>query len=157
MRRASTEQQRDILKVVSRRAVKAAGGGAMLSDVSRVSEGQISKYCSTSPDCEDVFLPIDVALEADLEAGSPIIVSAMAGMLGFRLVRADEADAARPALPDHKDIMTLDAVFSQLKSVMAEAIDDGRVDEGERRLIGGKGDQLMRDLRQIMARAGVAV
>ncbi|AJY44684.1 hypothetical protein [Martelella endophytica] len=150
MRAISDEDGRK-LKAATRRAVKAAGGGDALSLTTRVSEGQLSKYGLASEDHQDTYIPLDVALEADREAGSPIIAAALAAAQGFRLVPEDAEDPAQGL--DYRDVTTVGVAFSSFQSRMHEALsDDGKVDEGERRAILRDFDRLMRALFQIMGR-----
>ncbi len=139
------------LKAATRRAVKAAGGGDALAVTTRVSEGQLSKYGLASEEHAETFIPLDVALEADREAGSPIIASALAAAQGFRLVPADAADSEHGL--DYRDVTTVGVAFSNFQSRMHEALsDDGKVDEAERRAILRDFDKLMRSLFQVMGR-----
>jgi len=149
--RAISDDDRQKLKAATRRAVKSAGGGDSFAHVTRVSESQLSKYGLASDEHQDAFIPVDVALEADVEAGSPIIATALAAAQGFRLVRN-----ASP-VDDHSlgfaDISQISVAFSSFHTRMHEALaDDGRVDEAERRRILKDFDKFMRTLFTTMGR-----
>ncbi|MGV0878042.1 hypothetical protein V6767_12930 [Martelella sp. FLE1502] len=149
--RVITEDDGRALKAASRRAVKAAGGGEALSLVSRVSAAQLSKYGLAGEDHAETFMPLDVALEADREAGAPIIAAALAAAQGFRLVSADGEDHAHDL--DYRDVTTVSVAFAGFQTRMHEALsDDGKVDEAERRAIMRDFDKLMRALFQVMGR-----
>lgn len=127
--RISSDFERNALKSAARSALSLIGPAKQLVAVSRISEGYLSKCMNR--DCPD-FLSVDVALEADRLAGAPVIVSAMADLLGFRLVPVDgEASSAFDAAKglDH----VADAVA--MAQSMREAAADGRIDELERREI----------------------
>lgn len=149
--RSISDDHRKKLKAATRRAIKAAGGGDSFAHVTRVSESQLSKYGLATEEHEDAFIPVDVALEADLEAGTPVIASALAAAQGFRLVR--DGDARDSRLLGFADISEIGVAFAAFQARMHEALaDDGRVDEGERRKILRDFDKFMRSLFQTMAR-----
>ena len=149
--RAISDDHRKKLKAATRRAVKSAGGGDSFAHVTRVSESQLSKYGLASEEHQDAFAPIDVALEADIEAGSPIIATALAAAQGFRLVRKN-AETDDHCL-GYADISQIGVAFSSFQTRMHEALaDDGRVDEAERRKILKDFDAFMRTLFTTMGR-----
>lgn len=130
--RISSDFERNALKSAARSALSLIGPAKQLVAVSRISEGYLSKCLNRDlPD----FLPLDVALEADRLAGAPVIVSAMADLLGFRLVPVDgEASSAFNA-DKGLDIVS-DAVATAQS--MREAAADGLLDERERRDLSDK-------------------
>ena len=77
------------------------------------------------------FAPIDVALEADIEAGAPIITEMMAKLQGYRLVRETE-DVSETGLT-HRDISILNAELGDVSRMAIEALDDGKIDARERK------------------------
>ena len=85
--RVISDRQSMQLKAATRRAIDMAGGSDTFEHVTRVRQGQLSKYGLAGEDHAACFAPIDVALEADIEAGSPIITEMMAKLQGYRLVR----------------------------------------------------------------------
>lgn len=86
--RASTPEQRLALKAALRRALKLSGGAASFQHATRLCESDLSRCAA--PDHLDRHAPVDVALDADLEAGSPVMASALAAAQGFRLVRMED-------------------------------------------------------------------
>lgn len=126
--RISTDHERNALKTACRAAVHVCGPAKQIAAMSRISEGRIS-IC-INRETED-FLPLDVALEIDRLAGAPLIVEAMARMLGYRLV-ADETEAPKAGFT-HKDLLALQARVSDLVRKGDGALDDGRIDQLEER------------------------
>ena len=128
--RISTDHERNALKTACRAAVHVCGPAKQITAMSRISESRISVCINR--ETED-FLPLDVAIEIDRLAGAPLIVEAMARLLGYRLV-PDDADAAKPGFT-HKDLLTLqELVLSPVRKGHA-ALDDNHVDPLEEREI----------------------
>lgn len=130
------------LKAATRFSVDGAGGSEEFQKATRVRQGQLSKYGLAGDEHMETFVPIDVAVEADLEAGSPIITEMMAKLQGYRLVR-DEAEAPEAGLT-HRDISALNAEVGDVSRLAIEALDDGKVDAREKR-------DLMRELTDLKA------
>jgi hypothetical protein len=127
--RISSDHERNALKSAARGALSLIGPAKQLCAVSRISESYLSKCINR--DCPD-FLPLDVALEADRLAGSPVIVQAMADLLGFRLVPT-EGERASEFNVEHAFNLVADAVA--MAQTIREADADGRRDEREKRAI----------------------
>jgi hypothetical protein len=87
--RASSPEEHLALKSAVKRCAKLAGGAASVQHMTRVGEAELSRYASSEHG--DRHCPIDVAIDLDREAGHPVILEAMAALLGYRLVPADEA------------------------------------------------------------------
>jgi len=138
--RAISDKQALALKAATRRAVDMAGGSESFQYVTRVGQGQLSKYGLTGEDHQSSFMPIDIALEADLEAGSPVIIEKLAALMGYRLVRDDTAQEAKSlALAD---VARLSARVGAFAETAVDALDDGHVSAGEER-------DLLRELNKI--------
>lgn len=156
--REISEKQAATLKGVTARTMKLAGGAAVVQHSTRVNEATLSKYASTSPDNEKNFCPIDVALEIDMLAQSPVIVSAMAEMQGYRLVPSDEAsDQTRP-LTVHDALVIANEAADVVKAITEALANDGDIDAAEDRVITREVDELVRvlknTLRNVSARRG---
>lgn len=134
------------LKAATRFSVDGAGGSEEFQKATRVRQGQLSKYGLAGDEHMETFVPIDVAVEADLEAGSPIITEMMAKLQGYRLVR-DEAETQEAGLT-HRDISALNAEVGDVTRLAIEALDDGKVDAREKR-------DLMRELTDLKAQIAV--
>ncbi|TPW28588.1 hypothetical protein FJU08_17445 [Martelella alba] len=149
--RAIFDENDKKLKAATRRAIKAAGGSDSFAHVTRVSVAQLSKYGLASEDHTETFVPIDIALEADLEAGAPIIASELARLQGFRLVRAADEDAGHKLA--FRDISSIGLTFSNFQKAMHDALaDDGSVDDAERQVIQRHGDKMARALIELLGR-----
>lgn len=114
------------IKAATRRAVKLAGGVEAFAAVTRIGAAQLSR-CG-SPDNPDI-IAVDVAVEADREAGVPAIASAMAGALGFRLVRMEATEGGSVSLSDGVDL--IESATGAFR-VIEEALADGRLTNTER-------------------------
>lgn len=144
--RVISERDLKKLKAATRFSVDGAGGSEEFQKATRVRQGQLSKYGLAGDEHMETFMPIDVAVEADLEAGSPVITEMMAKLQGYRLVR-DEAEAPEAGLT-HRDISALNAEVGDVTRLAIEALDDGKVDAREKR-------DLMRELTDLKAQIAV--
>ncbi len=123
------------------------GGVTAFPDLTRVGVSTLSKYASFNDEFKENVIPCDVAIEADRRAKSPIIVAAMARLLGYRLVRDTEDAPVRAATLD--DVMT---VFTEHADVLREArkaLLDGKVDEADRKIVVPEIDEAMRALQHL--------
>ena len=156
--REISEKQAAMLKGATARALKLAGGGGIVQHSTRVNEATLSKYASTAPDNDKAFVPLDVAVEIDMLAQSPVIVSAMAEMLGYRLAPSDAgAEDARP-LTIHDALVIANEAADVVKAITEALAGDGEIDAAEDRLITREVDELVRvlkkTLRNVSARRG---
>lgn len=146
--RTISDKQGLTLKAATRRAVDMAGGGEAFSHVTRIKAGNISKYGSANEEHEETFMPIDVAVEADLEAGSPIILSAMAEMAGYRLVPADGCPVINATAPlGVLDALAIANEAADVVRAITEAMADGRVDGADERTITREIDEAMKAMK----------
>lgn len=155
--RTISDKQGLTLKAASRRSIDQAGGGDAFQHVTRVKAGALSKYATAGEETFDKFMPIDIAVECDLEANSPIIVSAMAAMLGYQLVPADGAATANVAAP----VTLIDALkianeAADVVRTITEALDNGDVDALEKRTITREIDEAIKALQCVQRRIGGA-
>ena len=134
MRTVSEEEVRT-LKGATEAACKLGGGVTNFALLTRVNVATLSKYASINEEYRESLMPVDVAIEADRWAKSPVIVSAMAKALGYRLVPDDEAGLAAPGRLTERDAHT---VLSEAMDVTREtlaAVEDGHADALERKKI----------------------
>lgn len=87
--RPTSDHQREKLKSATKRSIDRAGGGSALAAQTRVEAAQLSKYQARHE--ETAFIPLDVALDADLAAGAPVILSAMASIQGYSIAPIEGA------------------------------------------------------------------
>lgn len=99
--RLADDAERRRLKSATEQAVKLCGG-ADFESRTRVKKAALSKYGGISE--PDNFIPLDIILELDRHNGAPLITSALARMLGFRLVPDNEAEEDSLRLADAQAI-----------------------------------------------------
>lgn len=150
--RSISDKQGKALKAATRRALDMAGGPESFQHATRVRQGQLSKYAAPSEEHADSFMPLDIALEADLEAGTPIIAEQLARMQGYRLVRIEDEPVGEKL--SHRDLSALHLEFSDVVRVAHDALEDGHADEAERRRIGKEIAQLKKALAVIEGKIG---
>lgn len=153
--RSISDKQGLTLKAATRRSVDMAGGGDALQHVTRVKAGNLSKYGSANEENEDKFMPIDVAVESDLEAGAPIILTAMAEILGYQVTPLAHASAADVKPITERDALRIAREAADVVNAMVRAIEDGTVDSAEEREITREIDELKVALVDVMRRAKV--
>jgi hypothetical protein len=146
--RASTPDDRLALKAAVRRAAKLAGGAASVQHMTRASESDLSKYASSEH--ADRHCPIDVAIELDREAGSPVILAAMAQLVGYRLV-ALERDGEEEI--DMRDLARIAVDASRVIEDVTRALENGDIDAAEDRQIAIDIETSVRDLRVLQDKA----
>ena len=152
--RTISDKQALTLKAATRRTVDMAGGGDAFQHVTRVKAGNLSKYGSNGEENLDKFMPIDVAVEADLEANSPIIVSVMAEMLGYKLVPLAGGGEAADCGLALADVLKIANEMGDVIRATTAALADGNVDAAERKEITREIDQAMQALKAVMRKVG---
>lgn len=75
------------LKGATSRSIARAGGGTALAVQTRVNAPALSKYAADHE--TEHFMPIDIAIDTDMAAGAPVILTAMAVSLGYTLTPAE--------------------------------------------------------------------
>lgn len=148
MRTVSDEEIRS-LKGATDAAYTLGGGVTKFPLLTRVNVSTLSKYASFNEENEDFLIPVDVAIEADRRAKSPVILSTMAEILGFRLERA------RGAMIDDAPLSERDAhvVLSEAMDVSREllaAFADGRIDALEKKRLRKELRELIRSAEKIL-------
>lgn len=112
--RTISEEERRGLKAATDASLKLGGGPTDFPLLTRVKVASLSRYASFNDENAEDFIPVDVAVEADRRAKSPVIVSAMARKLGYRLVVDEDApvEARTITETDAIDLMseTMDVV-----------------------------------------------
>lgn len=134
--RASTPAERLALKAAVKRASKLAGGAASVQHVTRVCESDLSRYAGA--EYEDRHCPVDVALDLDREAGHPVILSALAAILGYRLVAAEGAGDGGIGAADIAALFQENAEFAEAAAAGASRItatELGRIERGAERAV----------------------
>lgn len=143
--RPTSDHDRARLKAASGRAIERAGGGTLFSDQTRVEAPVLSKYKAIHE--ETAFMPIDVAVDCDMVAGAPIILSAMASTLGYSVApMAPERVRYAPEL-----VGSLIREAGEASAVILEAMADGKLTEAERAKIAKEIDQAAMALWKLRA------
>jgi hypothetical protein len=149
--RALSERQISELKGATEASFVTGGGVTSFAQLTRVGVATLSKYASQSADNATNMVGIDIAVEADMRAGQPIILAEMARMLGYRLVRDDAADQ-QTSLSEH-DALMLSIKSGKLAGVVSDALADGRVDAAEKAEIVEAGLSVVKQVERIFLAA----
>lgn len=132
-----------MLKGATDACFRLGGGVTSFAFLTRVGVSTLSKYASNGEEHGESLIPVDVAVEADMRAGSPVIVSEMARQLGFRLEPL-EAQIIVADMLSEKDVLAIMDHATGVWRLAREAYADGRLDALERREIA---QQLRRIIR----------
>ncbi|WP_439273568.1 phage regulatory CII family protein [Pseudochrobactrum sp. HB0163] len=151
--RPTTEQQRRQLKAVVRRLLELAGGVTSFEHVTRVKAPALSKY--GSPDDAAAHMPLDVAMDLMLDTGSNGILSAMAAMLGYKLVALEVQGQGAP-LPDIADIAHVVRDNCNVVDAVSAALQDGKITADEEREISANIEKSVQELRILQRKAKAA-
>ncbi len=142
--RPTSDHDHERLKGATRRAVKRAGGVTALAALTRVEAAALSKY---GADHEAGFMPLDVAADADMAAGQPIILAALASIEGYAISPLkDAAGSVTPAMVGHLIRETGD-----VSAVVLEAMADGTLTPNERQAIAVEIDEALNAMWQLRA------
>lgn len=149
--RTISEQEQRSLKSATDGAYALAGGISNILPFTRVGTSTLSKYASFNDEHHDSFMPIDVVIEVERKAQTPTIIRQAATLLGFDLVAAKSVQGDEP----HAPITEMDAhrVMSETMDVsraVLAALDDNRVDAGERKVIAKEVREAMRALQDLL-------
>ncbi|TBZ94489.1 phage regulatory CII family protein [Rhizobium leguminosarum] len=139
------------LKCVCSVAYDLAGGNTLFQHSTRVVVSQLSKYASLNQDDEKSYMPIDVAVDLDRAAGSPIITGTMAQLLGFRLEPLT-ATAAEADKLSERDAHKLLAEAMDVSQALLAAFADGRIDALERKRLRVELREVIRAAETILAK-----
>jgi hypothetical protein len=154
--RAITDKEGLTLKACFRRSLDQAGGGDAFQHTTRMKAANLSKCGSANEDNMDKFVGIDVAVECDREAGAPIIVAAMAELLGYKLVPIGQGEGGDTEAVTLRDALTISKKAGNMVREIDDALEDGKVDAFERDEIVSRADELMKALHGIVKRIGGA-
>ncbi|MEA3534265.1 hypothetical protein [Rhizobium sp. CC-YZS058] len=153
IRGISGEEVRTIKKATEA-AYRLAGGVSVVATRTRASISQLSKYASTNPENGETLIPLDVAIEVDRAAGSPVIITAYAEMLGFQLVVATPDEQSDEGPVSEGDAHSIARKAMSLAEEIFAALEDGKVDAMERRSIVEKCYRLKRAVGRLVKRIG---
>lgn len=135
--RPSSDHDRARLKAATDRGIRRAGGGASLATQTRVEAAVLSKYKAEHE--AGHFMPLDVALDCDLAAGAPVILSTFASLQGYAVAPLDaKAAGYSPNL-----VGNLIRETGEVSAVVLEAWADGKLTPRERQAIEKELDEAM--------------
>lgn len=141
IRSISAEEIR-IIKKATEAAYALAGGISLVHLRCRASVSQLSKYASTAEENAETLIPLDVALEVDRAAGSLVILSAYAQVIGFEIIPA--ASAEETAELCEMDAHRIGQHGAELAAEIFRAREDGVTDALEARAITERAMRLVR-------------
>lgn len=136
------------LKGATEASFKLGGGLTSFALLARVGVSTLSKYASVSEEFRDNVIPIDIAVEADRRAGSPIIIGEAARQLGFDLVPAANADTAKPVTEADAHRVLYEA--TDVSRAILDAMGDGKIDALERKKIAQEAREAIRALERVL-------
>ena len=127
--------------------MRLAGGVEFLAPSTGVKKAQLSKYGSDAE--PESFLNAAGIVELDRTLGAPMMVSALAAMVGCSLVPLAVAEGGTFGMGD---IAALSAAHGKMVTTLAEALADGTVDNAERRAILALIDEKLLELKKLRAK-----
>lgn len=140
-----------MLKGATDACFRLGGGVTSLALLTRVGVSTLSKYASNGDEHVDVLVPVDVAVEADMRAGTPVIVSEMARQLGFRLEPLEAQVVAAETLSED-DVLKIMDQAAEVWRLARSAFADGRLDALERRDLSQQIRRIMRACECVLRR-----
>lgn len=151
--RTISEQEQRSLKSATDGAYALAGGISNILPFTRVGTSTLSKYASFNDEHHDSFMPIDVVIEVERKAKTPTIIKQAAALLGYELVAAAVVLGDEP----HAPLTEMDAhrVMSEAMDVsraLLTALDDGRIDAGERKRLAKESREAIRAFEDLLKR-----
>lgn len=142
------------LKGATDACFRLGGGVTSFALLTRVGVSTLSKYASNGDEHADLLIPVDVAIEADKRAGSPVIVGEMARQLGFRLEPLEQRVAVATALSE-ADVLAIMDKATDVWRMARQAFADGKLDALERRDLGQQLRRIMRACECVLSRLEV--
>nr|WP_210282389.1 phage regulatory CII family protein [Mesorhizobium sp. RMAD-H1] len=142
------------MKAATGGAYELAGGISRILDFTRVSTSPLSKYASFGEEHAESFAPIDVAIEIDRRAKSPVIVKEMAALLGYQLTPVTAQAADKTPLTEMDAHRVLSETMDLSRAIL-DALLDGRIDALERKTIAREARETMRAIESVLARIEV--
>ncbi|RXF72093.1 phage regulatory CII family protein [Hansschlegelia zhihuaiae] len=136
------------LKAATRELVKRCGGQEAAARATRVNHQSLSRYGSLE-DAQN-FSPVDVIADLEAEIGEPIVTRELASLAGRTLADVASGDAMAPALR----LVRLIKETGEVKSALAEALADGRIDEAERLTIRREAREAIAELERLIHALG---
>lgn len=143
------------LKGAADASFRLGGGVTSFALLTRVVVSTLVKYATRGEHRQDgehehdkTLIPVDIAVEADLRAGSPIITGEMARQLGYRLEPIDGESAGRRLTEE--DAHRVLAATMDVSRAILEAKADGKVDFREWEIIEREVREAIRALELVL-------
>lgn len=152
--RSISDKQGKMLKGAMLRSLTMAGGGSVVQHSTRINEKTLSKQASGSDDHEKTFTAIDVAVEIDMLAGTPIITAMMAEMLGYQLVPIEPQGGHVAGALVQLDAVHLVTEAMEAIKAFNDAMADNHIDAGEKRIVANEFEDAIKAFRSVMSRMG---
>lgn len=133
--RTISEPERRTLKSATDGAYLLAGGVSCIDAFTRVSIASLSKYASLNTEYDKHFIPLDIAVEVDRRAKSPVLIKAAAGILGYEVIPLKQHFHDHAPLAEKDAHYVLQRGMALYKAIHDAFADDGKVDALERKII----------------------
>ena len=150
--RTISEQEQRSLKLATDGAYILAGGISNILPFTRVGTSTLSKYASESDDFRENFMPVDIAVEVDRRAKSPLIIKKAAELLGYELVpsRSYSSDAIALAPITEADAHRVMKETMDVAQAIIDARKDDRIDAADRKIILKEAREAIRELERLV-------
>lgn len=132
--RTISEQEQRSLKAATDGAYVLGGGISCILPFTRVGVSTLSKYASFNDEHHDSFMPIDVVVEVERRAKSPVIIRQLAALVGYELVPCKRYDEPARAVTEADAHRVLKEAMDVAQAIIA-AREDNRIDAAERKII----------------------
>ncbi len=147
--RTISDEEIRTLKGETDSCYRLGGGVTGFEKLTRVTVGKLSEYASFDDKNKKRLIPVDVAIEADRRAKSPVVVKAMAHMLGWDLVPLGKPLTAQPVT--EADAHRVLKEMMDVGQAIIAARQDNHVDGLDKKLIEKEVREAMRVLEQVLA------
>lgn len=133
--RTISEQEQRSLKAATDGAYVLGGGISCILPFTRVGVSTLSKYASFNDEHHDSFMPIDVVIEVERRAKSPVIVRQLAALLGYELAPCKRSDVSLAGAVTEADAHRVLKEAMDVAQAIINAREDNRIDAAERKII----------------------
>lgn len=116
------------IKAATVASYEAVGGVNRAAEALRIGGSVLTKYASLNEEWQKSVIRLDLAVQLDRMAGHPFLLNTMAQLVsGSRPAASGDVTA--------RCVLRLDGILDDVVREVARAIDDERVDAGERQAI----------------------
>lgn len=157
--RLISEECISLLKGATDACYRLGNGVTSFALLTRVGVSTLVKYATMGARRDDgtyeyaqTMIPIDIAIEADKRAGSPIILTEVARQEGYGLIALNGVVQPRPIT--EVDAHSVLAETMDVSKAILDARRDGRIDGLEEKIILREAREAIRALEQVIAGIG---